>query len=247
MKPKVTIISVIYNTVDSIQNTIDSVVACRKERPDVRLEYIIIDGASTDGTVEILRKNNMEITKWISEKDNGIYDAMNKGLAMVDDGYILYLGAGDKILSLPTLDLLISNTQAFCGDVVVNEEFVFKSNVARGLRFGNSLHHQGLLIHKSILPDQAFNTKYKAYADYDLNIRLFKSGVNFRYSSYLSGYQMPGGITKKIYIPEMIDVVRENFGIVSAIRLMLYFLFAQTRQLLTTNQNDFMWGVHKQI
>jgi glycosyltransferase involved in cell wall biosynthesis len=233
MKPKITVISVTYNDVNCISDTIDSIVKQRTERPDIHLEYIIVDGASTDGTVEIINKRSTEIDRWISEEDNGIYDAMNKGLEMVKDGYIIYLGAGDKIISLPETSLLNKEVKAICGNVITDTSFVFKSNTRRKLKLGNSLHHQSLLIHRSLFPAQAFNTKYKAYADYDLNIRLLKSGVDFIYTDQLVGYQMPGGLTSRLYILEMSDVVRKNFGLVPALIIILYLFTVVLQRRLT--------------
>ena len=237
----INIISVIFNDAANIDSTIQSVLQQKQKRLDLKINYFVVDGGSHDGTLEILVKYDSNIDEWISEKDLGIYDAMNKALRMVNDGYILYLGAGDKIISLPTIQLLNSSVKAICGDVFTNENFVFKSNTSKGLRLGNSLHHQALLVHKSIFPNKAFNIEYKAYADYDLNIRLLKDGINFVYSTDLSAYQMPGGLTKSIYMSEMIEVVKCNFGLPSATLMMLYLLFAQVRDILINGKNNYTW------
>ena len=239
---QINIITVVFNDAKNIEKTIQSVVQQRRKRSDLKINYFVIDGESKDGTLEILEKYGREINKWTSESDLGIYDAMNKGLNIVDDGYVLYLGAGDKILSLPTHQLLNSGIKAICGNVLINEKFLFRSNTSKGLRLGNSLHHQALLVHKSILPSQSFNTNYKVYADYDLNIRLLKSGIDFQYSSDLSSYQMPGGLTKKVYMSEMLEIVKQNFGVGIAICTTLYLCFAQIREILTTGHNNFTWN-----
>jgi glycosyltransferase involved in cell wall biosynthesis len=237
----INIITVVFNDAKHIEETIKSVIQQQQKRPDLKIDYFVIDGGSTDGTLEVLKKYNSDIYKWISEADRGIYDAMNKGLNLVTDGYVLYLGAGDKILNLPTLQLLMSDVKAICGDAIVNGNSVFKSNTDKGLRFGNSLHHQALLIHRAIFPAQAFDTKYKAYADYDLNIRLLQSGVDFVYSSDLSAYQMSGGFTETTYMSEMVDIVRSNFGLVSATFLTLRFFLAHAKKILTNGKTNLTW------
>jgi glycosyltransferase involved in cell wall biosynthesis len=75
---KVSIITVSFNSAKTIADTIDSVLS--QDYPEI--EYIIVDGDSTDGTVDIIRKNEDRISRWISEKDQGMYDAMNKGITM---------------------------------------------------------------------------------------------------------------------------------------------------------------------
>src|SRR6476659_3572380 len=101
-QPLISIITVVYNGGAVIEQTIKSVI----EQHYKNIEYIIIDGASKDDTVNVIKKYQDKITRWISEPDKGIYDAMNKGWAEASyESYILFLGAGDKIIKLP--DLLI--------------------------------------------------------------------------------------------------------------------------------------------
>lgn len=95
MLPKITIITAVYNSVNTLEQTISSVV--HQTYPN--LEYVIIDGGSTDGTVDIIKKYEQEITYWISEKDTGIYDAWNKGVNVSTGNYIEFLGADDCLCS----------------------------------------------------------------------------------------------------------------------------------------------------
>jgi glycosyltransferase involved in cell wall biosynthesis len=241
MKPKITFISVTYNDAECISDTIDSVVEQKTKRPDIHLEYVIVDGASTDGTIEIINSRSTEVDRWVSEEDNGIYDAMNKGLRMVADGYIIFLGAGDKIISLASSQLLLENNlNVFYGDVWMGSQ-LFVSHLNYKLRRGNSLHHQGLLIHKSIFPEQGFNTKYKAYADYELNIKLLNSGVNFVKVDELIGYQMPGGLTSKVQAEEILDIVKNNFGAVCYFMFAGRFILYEIKSKLLRQQSTLVW------
>ena len=92
---KITIVSVVYNGVKTIENMIMSVV----NQSYKNIEFIIIDGGSVDGTVDILKKYDTQITFWCSEKDNGIYDAMNKALDHVSGDYVQFIGADDFFIS----------------------------------------------------------------------------------------------------------------------------------------------------
>jgi glycosyltransferase involved in cell wall biosynthesis len=94
IRPLLTIITVVLNNAAHLQATIKSVT----QQTYKNIEYIIIDGGSTDGTVDIIKKHNEYISKWISEKDLGIYDAMNKGIKLANGKYINFLNAGDTLL-----------------------------------------------------------------------------------------------------------------------------------------------------
>src|SRR5271157_3624714 len=99
MSPKISIITVVYNGEKVLLRTIESI--ANQTFRDI--EYIIIDGSSKDGTVGIIENNNHSITKWISEPDKGLYDAMNKGLRMARGEYVLFLNAGDQFYEKNTL------------------------------------------------------------------------------------------------------------------------------------------------
>ena len=96
--PRITIITVVRNGALLLEETIRSVAALAYRNFD----YVIIDGGSTDGTLDVVRSYDKIVSWWTSGVDNGIYDAMNKGWAAAsDNSFILYLGAGDRILALP--------------------------------------------------------------------------------------------------------------------------------------------------
>ena len=101
MEKILTIITVVFNADKSIENTILSVIEQKKRYKNRNIEYIIIDGKSTDNTIDIIKKYNQYIDFWISEPDKGIYDAMNKGIDIAKGEYIFFLGADDILLNLP--------------------------------------------------------------------------------------------------------------------------------------------------
>jgi glycosyltransferase involved in cell wall biosynthesis len=220
--PLITVITVVFNGEKTIESTIKSVINFRNVYRNV--EYIIVDGNSNDKTKEIAFKYEKEINFWISEVDKGIYDAMNKGWEIARESYILYLGSGDTILSFPkSLPDLTSNKVIYYGKVFIgNDEFT--SDVNYKIKIGNTLHHQALLIHKSACKVNPFNIGLKVYADYDLNARLFKEKYNFVYLNEFESYALPGGLSSNIYIKELLDVVRSNFGIAWMFLACIYYL-----------------------
>ena len=104
-KMKISVVTVCYNSVDTIEETMLSVL--NQTYSDV--EYIIIDGGSTDGTVDIIKKYADRIAYWVSEPDNSIYDAMNKGIAVATGDYINFMNSGDSFASKDSISNVLTN------------------------------------------------------------------------------------------------------------------------------------------
>jgi glycosyltransferase involved in cell wall biosynthesis len=209
---KISVITVVRNAARHLEETIQSVM---DKKTKFKLDYLIIDGGSTDGTVDIIKGYSSQITYWVSELDSGIYDGMNKGWAAAAAGsFILFLGAGDRLISLPdTMDCYGCNDVLY-GNVLMGENKVFTARAGYHLKLYNSLHHQALLVNKACHPAAPFNTHYMLYADFDFNQRLMKSGVRFIYSPQLLSYAYPGGLSDKQNFPESLRIIRKNFGVI---------------------------------
>lgn len=206
---RITIVTVVKNGASHLEETILSVI---EKKATTDIDYLIIDGGSTDGTTDIIRKYSDQISYWISEPDSGIYDAMNKGWTVAaDDTFILFLGAGDRIISLPDTMSYHKNDVVY-GDVWMGEKTVFKSRADFYLKLFNSLHHQALLVNKSFYPSPPFNCCYRIYADFDFNQRLKKLGANFSYSPDFIGYAHPGGVSDRSCFSESLSVISANYG-----------------------------------
>lgn len=202
-------ITVAYNCAANLEATIASIAAL--DYP--QLEYRVVDGGSNDGTLEVIRRHrNGLITGWISEPDNGIYDAMNKGWRSArEDSWILFLGAGDRLLSLPAYLTRFQGREVLFGQVMIGERR-FISSADWRLECGNTLHHQALLVPKTLHPEPPFDTSFRIYADFDFNQRLLKRGVPFVYAEELCASALPNGISSRKDYREMLRVVWKNFG-----------------------------------
>lgn len=207
--PLITIITVVYNGALYLEDTIKSVLKQNYKN----IKYFIIDGGSTDNTVKIIKKYDQFIDYWSSEPDEGIYDAMNKGWQQArSDSFILYLGAGDKIITLPTEDEIIANIDnVIYGDVKLKHKD-FISEIGYRLKLSNTLHHQALLVPKKTHIKNPFDINFKTYADYDFNLRLYLQGVGFYKSKSLIGYAAPDGVSAQINVNEMAAVSKKNNG-----------------------------------
>lgn len=220
-KPLITIITVSYNSVEHLKETLENVISLDYDN----IEYIVIDGGSKDSTVDLLNEYSDNIAYWISESDKGIYDAMNKGwMAASNDSVIIYLGSGDKILALPVISDSLLDQITF-GDVMIGNNSRFNSKCDFRLTLGNTLHHQALLIPKRIHINPPFSLAYPVYADFDFNQRLFKQEMTFVKDTQFLGYAMPGGISETLAINEMQNIVKKNYGFLHSCISYAYLIF----------------------
>jgi glycosyltransferase involved in cell wall biosynthesis len=181
----ISIITASYNNASTIQQSIDSL----SSQTFKDIEYIIIDGSSTDGTQQILHSNSSQITKFISESDSGIYDALNKGLALATGDIIGFLHADDSYASPHILEKVAAaftenpSIWAVYGDL----QFVSQNDTTKVIRSWKSRSFNPSLISKGWMPAHPtlflrkevyekygrFNTSYRIAADYDLILRIF--------------------------------------------------------------------------
>ncbi len=172
-KPLISIITVVLDGERYLEQAIQSVVS----QPYQHIEYIVIDGGSKDGTIDLVKRHEARIDYWVSEPDNGIYDAMNKGWAVSSGDYVYYLGADDVLLNLPIPALTQAYTQDLdivFGDVRLSNGRHFKSCYGLPLLLNNTLHHQGLFLKRTMFNASPFREEYRVFSDFDLNQRLYK-------------------------------------------------------------------------
>jgi glycosyltransferase involved in cell wall biosynthesis len=208
---KVSIITVVYNNAASIEHAINSVLT--QDYPDI--EHIIIDGASKDGTVELIRKHESSIAAFVSEPDKGIYDAMNKGLKLVTGEIVGTLNADDfyadnTIISQIVKSFENANIDSVFGDVA----FVDKDNVDKMVRYYSSKRFEPRLFaygympaHPSFFVKKAyyekfglFKTDYKIAADYELLIRfLAVNKLSYKYLPLMMVKMRTGGASNETW------------------------------------------------
>lgn len=186
----ISIITVVYNSDDTLEQTILSVI---NQNMDY-LEYIIIDGGSTDQSIQIIKKYQNYITTWISEPDNGIYDAMNKGVSKAKGKYLMFLNSGDYLTEIfkksffdGSLRKLLDKElyDVLYGDVILelNENILKykKANNLAFLYFKIPFCHQSTLVLKTIFSRYKFDIGYKYGADFKLFRQLYFNSNKFKY------------------------------------------------------------------
>lgn len=171
-KYKISVITVCYNSVDTIEETILSVL--HQTYPYV--EYIIIDGGSTDGTVDIIKKYADRLAYWVSEADGGIYDAMNKGIAVANGEYLNFMNSGDGFYKNNVLEKIIKKIKG-SPDFIAGIGVIRKKQRVTGLWIpirknftvpeiirGGICNHQACLIKKDLLRD-GYEIEHRIIAD----------------------------------------------------------------------------------
>lgn len=161
---KLTIVTVVWNAVDNIKNTLNSI---RKQTYD-NLEYVVIDGKSTDGTLKVIEDNKDLIDVFISEQDEGLYDAMNKGKDLATGDFVLFMNAGDIFLSDDVLERIASQ--------MTNKEALYHGNTIvyfdKKRFIAPPIHHQSLFYPRSYYLKESYNhKKYKVVAESDYTHR----------------------------------------------------------------------------
>ncbi|MCX2482120.1 glycosyltransferase family 2 protein [Pedobacter sp. MR2016-24] len=173
---KISIITVSYNNFAGLQKTIESVI--KQEFSDY--EFIIIDGNSTDGSKELLEKYEDKLTYWVSEPDNGIYHAMNKGISVSRGQYILFLNSGDSLHDNQVLSTVThkinGNYGIYYGDIIYEEaDKKNKRSFPKQLTFQffveHNISHQASFIKRSLFEEIFFyNEGFKIVSDWEFFI-----------------------------------------------------------------------------
>lgn len=195
---RISIATVVYNDQNSIEETIISVINQQYRN----IEYIVIDGNSTDGTKDIISKYIDSISIFISEPDKGIYDAINKALSYATGEFIVFLNSGDSFYSLETISTLVTKmdelNSVYYGISIIRES---KKIIGRHENYFNSLRlvrenicHQSIFYPKLIYKEYTYNLNYPAYADWIYNISIFNK-VKFKYLDLIISNHEIGGFS----------------------------------------------------
>ncbi len=222
--PKISIITVVYNGNQTIEATIKSVL----NQSYKNIEYIIIDGDSNDGTQDIIKSYENGISKWISEPDKGIYDAMNKGIEISTGDYIWFMNSGDEIADNAVLEEIISsnpNSDIYYGDTIMIDsdgkeignrrltppEYLTWKSFTRGML----VSHQSFIVKKDII--KPYNLNYQFSADFEWCLLAIKNANQITNTQRTLSKFLDGGITKQNIIPglkERFKIMSEQYGLI---------------------------------
>lgn len=199
---KVSIITVVYNGVRTIEKTIQSVI--HQTYKDI--EYIVIDGASTDGTQQIVEKYMNHISYYSSEKDEGLYHAMNKGIRKATGDIIGILNSDDWYTEKAIQDIVTyfrhNDVELVYGKIISvsmdNKEVIKWGTSLESIWYQMALLHPSVFVKKDVYDKfGVFNLKYSLAADYDLLLRFYAQNVRFGFIDEVITYFSEGGLSAK--------------------------------------------------
>ena len=228
----ISIITVTYNAERFLERTIRSIVNQQQVVLGVDYEYLVMDGASTDGTMALVRRYENHISSWVSEPDKGLYDAMNKGLHMATGDYVWFMNAGDELFDSQTLQRLLEAIRTQPADVYYSDAlFVQENGEPVGLRsevtphtlpgtlvwqdmaLGMKVSHQAFIARRRIAPDYPVTN---LSADLDWEIRCLKAAQCIKYLPFVLCRYLVGGLSKQQHRRSLIDrfkVLTWHFGL----------------------------------
>lgn len=234
---KISIVTITYNAATEVRPTLESV----KSQTFRDFEHIIVDGASTDDTILVARRNGVDGIRIISEPDKGLYDAMNKGLHAAKGDFILFLNAGDTFADAGTLQLFADAAERHA-DIVYADTVIVDAdrNILRPRHLsapqiltvesfskGMLVCHQAFMVRRSIAPD--YNLDYRFSADYDWTIRCIEETIPERCINLhtVAIHYLADGMTdrnKIASLKERFNIMREHYGAPTAIARHLSFI-----------------------
>lgn len=250
-KPFLSIITINYNDAEGLERTMKSVF----EQRYIDFEFIVIDGGSRDRSMDSIHEHQARISYWVSEPDNGIYHAQNKGIDAAKGAYLLFLNSGDVLNGPKALDTFI-NHEDFRGDIIYGDyifedgEKIYPDMLTPYFFMRTSLPHQSTLFKKTVFDLMgSYDEKYKIAADRAFYIKCFMSGqFKFQHITYpltkfdLSGLSNDPALLKEKAVEDE-AAFKEYFGI-------HYHELAKRRtaeQKLKKSERNSLTGVLKRI
>ena len=198
-KMKFSIVTINYNDVDGLNHTIESVIA--QSYNDY--EYIVIDGGSTDGSLDIIKNYSESIAFWISEKDRGIYHAMNKGVEHAHGDYCIFMNSGDRFFANSVLEQVAINTtneDIIVGKVTIDDKntIISPPPISGELTlyhlYSGAIPHQGTFIRTELLRKYPYDENLKISSDWKFFVQtLILDNSSIRYLDiYVAKYNIDG-------------------------------------------------------
>lgn len=238
LNPKFSIITVTYNAASVITPTLQSIAAQRYRN----IEFLLIDGGSTDNTVEVARNSGVEIATLISERDKGLYDAMNKGIARATGDYLCFLNAGDSFHSPDVLQQMVDAIadkqelpDILYGETAeVDEErrFVRMRRLQapeklnwRSFRHGMLVCHQAFFAKRTIAP--MYDLNYRLSADVDWCIRVMKVSKDIVNTHIIIVDYLQNGLSLQHHRASLIErfrIMAKHYGVIQTTLRHMWFV-----------------------
>lgn len=248
-QPRVSIITVTYQAQRVLPYTLASVAV----QTYPHIEYIVVDGGSTDGTVALIEQAAAGglVHRWVSERDSGLYDAMNKGMRMATGDYVWFMNAGDEIYAPDTTEQALAaapDADVYYGQAMLLDEQRQPAGLRRhkrlpdhltwqDMKYGMVVCHQSLIVKKAIAPD--YNLAHPLSGDIDWTIRVLRQAKKVQHTGLILSKFLLGGMSAKRRRRSWEDrwqVLRQHFGLGTALAVHAGFALGAVWDRLTGNK-----------
>jgi glycosyltransferase involved in cell wall biosynthesis len=227
-KPSISIITVVFNEAEGFEQTVRSV--AELSWPGV--EYVVVDGGSTDGTLDVIRKYEDQIDRWISGPDDGLYDAMNKGMELATGDYFWFINAGDEPASGDILKKVFKDEEegadVYYGDTLIMDADGHEIGPRRlsppsklswkDFRHGMLVSHQSFIVSRRVC--KKYDLRYRFSADYEWCLYALKQADCIRNTGLVLSRFREGGLTRQNILPglrERFRIMIQYFGLAATI------------------------------
>lgn len=214
--PLISVVTVVYNGVQNLENTILSVI----NQNYSNIEYIIVDGNSNDGTVDVIKKYEDQIDYWQSEPDTGIYDAMNKGISLAKGDYVAMMNSGDSYV--PNIMKTVVESINLHPDSIMHGIIkCYKNSTFTHVEGKNYLDlPYGMIAHPTVFTPVELHKKYGGYdknlkiaADYDFFLKMFYNKEKFYFMDFIvANFDYSGISNTSNLVFEECDLIRKRYG-----------------------------------
>lgn len=239
---KVSVITVCLNAADALSKTLENI----SKQNYADMEVIVVDGWSSDNTRDVMKAYTGIITKSISEPDKGIYDAMNKGVALADGDYCIFINAGDEIAAPNTFIRVFQSAEAQDADVIYGDVIKTDKEHRRYVKQAEPPHnahrmffcHQSALVRTECLRQFPFDIRYTMSADFKFFKLMWKSGKKFCQLHFpiavfdtngISNTSRGKGIRQNIAVIKEIDSFWQRLRLLPRLYFVLFMIWLRSR------------------
>ena len=234
-EPLVTVITVVRNAESLLERTILSII----NQTYQNIEYIIIDGASNDGTIDIIKKYEDKISLCISEPDNGIYDAMNKGIYLANGTWINFMNAGDRFFKDSVIESIFKTDNYDQYDLIYGDgEYINsigmqihkKTKNLSGMWRYQPFNHQDLFMKTNVIKKYYFDTNNNLAADHELIYKCYNDKLNFLKLNIIIASYLFGGESERRDVEALTSRWQSIRKITPSLKIDLYYFYFINKQ-----------------
>ena len=240
--PLISVITVVFNAEDFIETTVQNVISQTYEN----IELIIVDGGSSDSTLRILGQYKKYIQKLVSEPDDGIYNAMNKGVNMASGDWIVFMNAGDQFSSSNVISSIFNLCRGpekiIYGDVIVNYgDFSFLKRAGDLARMwtGMKFSHQSAFIEVSYHKCNKYDESFRIAADFNFFLNAYKNQVQFKYVNIPISTVIIGGVSEQ----NRLQTIKDSRAVVHSVLHNKFYDYVYVFILIDTKFRNFIKAI----